>query len=54
MYVMCFCGWSKWLPNFYIIFICGVCVDVVDVLYEVEMNIEKILENFYLLLVVVF
>ena len=24
-------------------FICGVCVDVVDVLYEVEMNIEKFL-----------
>ena len=23
-------------------FICGVCVDVVDVLYDVKMNIEKI------------
>ena len=25
-------------------FICGVCVDVVDVLYDVEMNIGKILK----------
>ena len=44
----------QFLYNFYMWCMCGVCVDVVDVLYELEMNIEKILKNFYLLLVVVF
>ena len=45
MYVRCICGCKSGYPmDVDVNFICGVCVDVVDVLYEVEMNIEKILK----------
>ena len=42
---MCICGCKSGYPiDMYVNYICVVCVDVVDVLYDVEMKIGKILK----------